>query len=86
MLAGIGGRTIAEAQERLSYTEFCRWMAYRRKRGSFNVGMRLEHGSALLATLYANARSKNGGYKLTDFMPHMEEPPVSLETAMHTWT
>ena len=31
VLCGIGGRTIAEAQQRLSYTEFFAWVRYRRK-------------------------------------------------------
>lgn len=86
MLAGVGGRTIAEAQERLSVQEFQSWARYRAKRGSLNLGMRVERGAALLATLYANAHSKQGGYKIFDFMPHEEEPPVSLEQAMGAWT
>lgn len=82
---GIGGRTIAEAQSRISYPEFIDWVSYRRKRGSLNVGMRVEAGSALLAALYANTHSKNGGHKVTDFMPHKEEDPISLDQAMQHW-
>ena len=85
VLNGIGGRTIAEAQERISYPEFLQWVIYRRKRGSLNLGRRVEHGSALLATLYSNSKSKNGGHKIHDFMPHEDEPAVSLEKAMETW-
>lgn len=48
--------------------------------------MRVERGAALLATLYANAHSKNGSYKLTDFAPHHDEPAMSLEQAMEQWT
>lgn len=84
MLCGIGGQTIAEAQQRLSYPEFLSWQKYRAKRGSFNLGMRVERGSALLATLYANARSKTP-YKIYDFMPHESEPAISLDDAMKTW-
>ena len=36
-------------------------MRYRKLRGGFNLGLRVERGSALLAMLYANANSKNGG-------------------------
>lgn len=84
---GIGGRTIAEAQEVLSYTEFRIWLAYRQKRGTLNLGMRVERGSALLATLYANAhRGKDvEPFKLYDFAPHHEEPPVTIEQAMERW-
>lgn len=85
VLNGIGGRTIAEAQERISYPEFLQWVTYRRKRGTLNLGMRVEHGSALLAALYANSKSKNGGHKVIDFMPHQEEAPISLDDAMEKW-
>mgnify|MGYP003125549520 FL=1 len=81
----MGGNTIAEAQQRLGYQEALQWMKYRRLRGGFNLGMRVERGSAQLSTLYANAHSKNGGYKIYDFMPHMEEPPMTLEQAMEKW-
>jgi len=35
--------------------------------------------------MYANAHSKNGGYKLFDFMPHEKEPELTLEQAMKDW-
>lgn len=85
VLCGIGGRTIEEAQHRLSYKEFISWVAYRKKRGSLHTGMRVERGSALLATLYADVHSKHGGHKITDFMPHGSEPPIPLEEAMEQW-
>lgn len=50
------------------------------------MGMRVERGTALLATLYANAHSKNGGYKVSDFAPYHDEPTMSLEQAMEQWT
>ena len=83
----MGGCTIAEAQERLGMSEFLDWVAYRRKRGSLNWGMRVEHGSALLATLYSNAHLPKGEprRRLTDFMDHKDEPPPSLEQAMEDW-
>ena len=83
---GIGGRTISEAKRQLSYAEFGIWVKYRQLRGSLNLGMRVERGSALLATLYANSKSKNGGYKIYDFMAHEEESVPTLEEAMETWT
>jgi hypothetical protein len=83
---GIGGRTIAEAKRQLSYAEFGTWVKYRHLRGSLNLGMRVERGSALLAAIYANSKSKNGGYKIYDFMAHEDEPAPTLEEAMETWT
>lgn len=41
---GIGGRTIAEAQERMSLREFQVWVKYRNKYGQLNVMMRTEWG------------------------------------------
>lgn len=85
MLNGVGGCTIAEAQARMTYAEFRRWAAYRNKRGSLHSGMRIEQGSALVASILANVNSKNGGYKVTDFAPHMEDQATSLEEAMEQW-
>lgn len=47
--------------------------------------MRVERGSALLATLYANSHKKGGGFKIYDFMQHEKEPAISLEQAMDAW-
>lgn len=85
VMHGIGGCTIAEAKERISYPEYLTWLKYRRKRGSLHTGMRVEHGTALLATLYANAHSKDGGHQLHDFAPYHDEPPMDLERAMERW-
>ena len=48
-------------------------------------GMRIERAAALLASLYANRNSKRGGFSLYDFMPHEEEPELSLDEAMNQW-
>ena len=85
MLNGVGGCTIAEAQARMTYAEFSRWAAYRSKRGSLHQGMRIEQGAALVASILANVNSKRGGFKVTDFAPHMEEQATSLEEAMEQW-
>jgi len=47
--------------------------------------MRVERGAALLATLFANSKSRNSPYKIYDFMPHEDEPPIELEQAMENW-
>ncbi|HHQ2782015.1 TPA: phage tail assembly protein T [Pseudomonas aeruginosa] len=83
-MCGIGGRTIAEAKSRLSYREFMSWCRFRDKRGSLHLGMRIERGTALLSALYANAHSKEP-YKIYDFMPHEDEPVLSLEAALDSW-
>lgn len=47
--------------------------------------MRIERGTALLAALYANSKSRHGNFSLYDFMPHDSEPDISLEQAMAAW-
>lgn len=86
-MCGIGGRTIAEAQQRISYPEFICWAQYRAKRGSLNLGLRVERGSAQLAMMYANNnRGKHTPpYALHDFTPYHDQPEITLEEAMASW-
>lgn len=60
-------------------------MAYIRKRGTLNTGMRMEHAAALIACVFANIMTNKKGYKVYDFMTHEEEPEATLEKAMETW-
>ncbi|EON4588600.1 phage tail protein [Escherichia coli] len=87
MLNGIGGRTIAEAQARLSFPEYRLWLQYRQKYGSLNPMLRAEWCTGLLASVTANMwrSSQTPPFLLTDFTPHIDEPPVSLEEAMKQW-
>jgi hypothetical protein len=80
-MCGIGGRTIAEAQQRISYPEFVRWARYRAKRGSLHLGLRVERGTAMLAALYANAHRKEHtpAYQLHDFAPYHDQPELTLD-------
>lgn len=84
---GIGGRTIAEAQERMSLREFQMWVKYRNKYGPLNIMMRTEWGASLVASVLANInKSKNSPpFKVSDFAPHINEVSVSLEEAMKSW-
>lgn len=58
MLAGVGGRTVEEAQERMTYVEYIAWAEYAKKHGSFNLGVRIEDGFALLASVLAQLKGK----------------------------
>lgn len=80
MLAGIGGRTVAEAKERMQYTEFLDWLTYRRMRGSLSVANRMESGFALIASMIS--RACGGNATPADFMPHVEPPDASLTDVM----
>ncbi|NWA25512.1 hypothetical protein HX866_11455 [Pseudomonas gingeri] len=82
---GIGGRTVAEAQENISYPEFMLWCKYRGKRGSLNLGMRVEVASARLAALYANMKAGKPDFRIEDFSPHTDVPVETLEGAIATW-
>lgn len=82
MLNGIGGRTIAEARERMTWDEFQMWASYRAKRGSLNQGMRVETAVARLCALYANFKRQSpdsSRFHLEDFAPHMEERIIPIE-------
>lgn len=76
MLHGVGGRTIAEAKENLSYVEFMAWADYMRKRGTLHIGTKLEGGFALIAHLICTAagiKHKSGRHmQIADFMPHAD--------------
>lgn len=86
MLNGVGGRTIAEAQECLSLQEFRQWVAYRKKRGPLSIMRRADRGFAMLCALLANLNTKRGGFKLADFLPYeADDKPISLEVAMDEW-
>ncbi|WP_440136106.1 phage tail assembly protein T [Escherichia coli] len=83
----MGGRTIAEAKERVSITEYRDWVLYRQKYGSLNGMMRTEWAAGLISSVLANVnRGKDSpSFKVTDFTPHINEPSISLEQAMQEW-
>lgn len=79
MLNGIGGRTVAEAKDRMAYAEALDWFSYIRRRGTLNTGLRLEAGFALLASILNNAHG--GKAKMADFMPHFDhEDEMSVDS------
>ncbi len=85
MLAGVGGRTIAEAKQALSYQEVQQWQAYTRKRGPLAMHRRLEWPIALIA-MQLN-RLGGGKAEMADYMPYSnpDEGELSLDEAMERW-
>lgn len=81
MLNGIGGATIEEAKQRISYVEFLSWIAYKNKRGSLNIGNRLESGFALIASILSKAHG--GTSEMKDFMPHADEKVADVSDVMN---
>jgi len=75
--AGVGGRTVAEAKERLTYTEALQWGQYIAQRGTLNLGMRMEAHTAQLMALVATAAGMKDAsgkqYTPADFMLHKDE-------------
>ena len=56
-------------------------------RGTLTPNKHIERGFAMLAKLYCDARLKPGSkpIPLYEFMPHEDEPELSLEDAMKNW-
>ncbi|KXP50140.1 phage tail protein [Escherichia coli] len=83
----MGGRTIAEAQERLSLREFHLWLRYRSRYGGLNPMMRTEWGAAMVASVVANVNKGKDtpSFRVSDFSPHINEPAISLDQAMQEW-
>lgn len=52
---GIGGRTIAEARECITYREFISWIKYVKKHGSLNPALRLDRTLGIIATHFSRA-------------------------------
>ena len=72
---GIGGKTIAKAKQNLTNAEVMMWAAYRNKRGSLNVGRRVEQAIGGLLTVYVSSKSKPGTeINPVVFMPHEDAP------------
>ena len=80
VLNGVGGRTVDEAKECMSYSEALLWQEYLEKRGTVHIGMRLEACTALLAMMIN--RALGGKATIETFMPHLEEKEPSVEDAM----
>lgn len=68
MSCGIGGRTIAEAQQNLSWGEYLSWCAYRAKYGSLHIGMRVDRAVARALANYMSGNSRQQ-FSVVDFSP-----------------
>lgn len=64
----------------MSFAEVLDWAAYIRKRGSLNIGRRIECSIALLA--YQFNRVHGGKSQYSDYTPHEKESEDSLKDIM----
>lgn len=84
MLAGIGGRTVEEAKQRMTYAEFRDWLRYREKVGPLNHLQRLDYAAAMLASVVN--RSAGGRAEPSDFIPDYDQSPATPEDFMRILT
>ncbi|WP_252718009.1 hypothetical protein [Acinetobacter soli] len=75
VLNGIGGKTIAEAKSNMTLSEAILWRSYLIKRGSLNVGRRIEQAIGNLMAFYHNGKVKEH-YRMNplELMPHEDQP------------
>lgn len=79
-LAGIGGNTIDDVKANLTACEVEQWYEYRKRRGSLNVGRRVEQAIGNLMAFYHNGKVKPQ-YRADplNFMPHEDDVVISFE-------
>jgi hypothetical protein len=68
---GIGGRTIAEAQQNMTLVEARQWAQYMRRHGGLNIAERVEQAAALICATGAQLMG-NKKVKVNDFLPNRE--------------
>lgn len=79
---GIGGCTIEEAKKNLSISEIAIWSEYRKRRGSLNIGRRVEQAIGSYHAAYVSFKTGNPVEPIK-FMPHEDQPKeMSLEEYM----
>lgn len=71
MMNGIGGRTIAEAQQNMSLVEARHWAKYMQRHGGLNIAERIEQAAALICATGAQLMG-NKKVKVNDFIPNRE--------------
>ena len=71
MMNGIGGRTIAEAQQNMSLVEARQWAHYLKRHGGLNIAERIEQAAALICATGAQLMG-NKKVKVADFIPNRE--------------
>ena len=82
-LAGIGGNTIHQVKTNLTMAEIKQWAEYRRRRGSLNIGRRMDQaaGNIIAMNMNKNLRAEDWVEPL-EFMPHEDDVIVSFEEQM----
>lgn len=79
-LAGIGGNTIHQVKNNLTMMEIKQWAEYRSRRGSLNIGRRVEQASANIIAMNINKMRKGEDWvEPLNFMPYEDDVVESFE-------
>ena len=79
-LAGIGGNTIHQVKTNLTMVEVNQWAVYRQRRGSLNVGRRVEQAAANIIAMNINKGLKHEDWvEPLEFMPHEDDVEIGFE-------
>ncbi|WP_422652877.1 phage tail assembly protein T [Arsukibacterium sp. UBA3155] len=81
----MGGKTVAEAKERVSYQEYLSWLSFRRQHGPLAMQLRQERIAA--AQMFQLSKLHGGKGQVDDFMiwTKPDEQEISLEQALEKW-
>lgn len=83
-LAGIGGNTIHQVKNNLTMLEINQWAAYRYRRGSLNIGRRIEQAAANIIAMNINKELKAEDWvDPLEFMPHEDDVIESFEAQIN---
>ena len=79
-LNGIGGNSINEVKNNLTLLEIKQWAEYRYRRGSLNIGRRVEQASANIIAMNINKGLKYENWvEPLEFMPNEDDVIESFE-------
>lgn len=78
-LNGIGGNTIHQVKSNLTMLEINQWAEYRYRRGSLNVGRRVEQAVANMMAIYINGQRTEDYIEPLELMPHEDDIEVGFE-------
>lgn len=78
-LNGIGGNTIHQVKSNLTMLEINQWAEYRYRRGSLNVGRRVEQAVANMMAIYINGQRTDDYIEPLELMPHEDDVEVGFE-------
>lgn len=79
-LNGIGGNTIHQVKSNLTMLEINQWAEYRYRRGSLNVGRRVEQAVANMMAIYINGQRTDDYIEPLELMPHEDDVIIGFES------